>query len=270
MQGRPEAEHRLQSLQVRIREKAASARRGGEFELVAVRVTQRKTANINSSSSPYDLTWPTKPQAESDAAFLAFADKLVAEFSTTQAEGMVLGSSSEDGSDAGAPAGKRARVGHHAGQGNSLDLRSLNNAHVTQADVRQSKVALLPPDLRLFVEDRSQQDLRDGTKLHKTIRLGREKLARDAKFAALNEKHQGYVTKLEQARKSVSKSVIVVDESGEYLELSALSRPMFARYIEQLIALRHYYTYLLEHRTADDELYATETNALQCAAERTS
>ena len=256
------AERRLIALQLRIREKAQPPKNGSGYRLIALRETRRKTTQIDSFSSPYDLSWETKEEAESDDAFVAFGNKLVAEFGEAApvVDPMQLASSCEEEEAAAggdAPAAKKRRV----------TGRALDRSNAAKGAARAVATAALSPEARAFIEARSEQDKKDGTPLWEVFRLFKVKEARDTKFAAKHEQYQEYAAKLKQARRSVSKSVQVVDEDGIYLNSSALSRPMFARYIIQLVALHHYYTYLLEHQKPDDEFYAGETNAAKFAGE---
>ena len=231
MASKADAERRLSLLQIRIREKAKATRRGGMYDLTAVRVTQRNSTQINSFSGPYDLSWDTKEEAESDDAYLAFANKLIAEFGEAApvVDPMQLASSCEEEEAAAggdAPAAKKRRV----------TGRASDRSNAAKGAARAVATAALSPEARAFIEARSEQDKKDGTPLWEVVQLFKFKEARDAKFAAKHEQYQEYVAKLKQARRSVSKSVQVVDEDGIYLNSSALSRPMFARYIIQLVA----------------------------------
>ena len=225
------ASRALLVLHLRIREKAHLSGTGGAYQLTAVRKTQRRTMEIHSAFSPYDLSWDSKEDAETDDAFVAFAEKLVAEFGEAApvVDPMQLASSCEEEEAAAggdAPAAKKRRV----------TGRASDRSNAAKGAARAVATAALSPEARAFIEARSEQDKKDGTPLWEVVQLFKFKEARDAKFAAKHEQYQEYVAKLKQARRSVSKSVQVVDEDGIYLNSSALSRPMFARYIIQLVA----------------------------------
>ena len=70
------AEQQLLAFGIRIREKPRPPLRGSGYRLRAVIQTSRRTTEIDSFSRPYDLSWETKEEAESDDAFVAFGNKL--------------------------------------------------------------------------------------------------------------------------------------------------------------------------------------------------
>ena len=164
MASKADAERRLSLLQIRIREKAKATRRGGMYDLTAVRVTQRNSTQINSFSGPYDLSWDTKEEAESDDAYLASANKLIAEFGEAApvVDPMQLASScEEDEAAAGgnAPAAKNRRV---AG-------RASDRSNAAKGALRAVATAALSPEARAFIEARSEQDKKDGTPLWEVV-----------------------------------------------------------------------------------------------------